>query len=81
MYSHVMIGVNDMDASRKFYDATLGALGYEAGVMDAKGRCFYRSPKGVFALTTPIDGRPSNCNGGRSDTGSGKNRSRCKYIR
>jgi len=65
MYSHVMIGVNDMDASRKFYDATLGALGYEAGVMDAKGRCFYRSPKGVFALTTPIDGRPANAaNGG-----------------
>ena len=60
-----MIGVNDMDASRKFYDATLGALGYEAGVMDAKGRCFYRSPKGVFALTTPIDGRPANAaNGG-----------------
>ena len=65
MYSHIMIGVNDMHASRKFYDATLGALGHEPGVMDAKGRCFYRNPEGVFALTTPIDGKPATAaNGG-----------------
>ena len=65
MFSHVMLGVNDMDASRKFYDATLGALGFDAGVMDPKGRCFYRTPKGVFALTVPIDGEPATpANGG-----------------
>lgn len=65
MFSHVMVGVNDMDASRKFYDATLGALGYEPGVMDPKGRCFYRTPKGIFALTPPIDGEPATgANGG-----------------
>ena len=65
MFSHVMLGVNDMDASKKFYDATLGALGYEPGVLDAKGRCFYRTPKGVFALSVPIDGEPATgANGG-----------------
>lgn len=65
MYSHVMLGVNDMDESRKFYDATLGALGYEPGVMDDKGRCFYRTPKGIFALSKPIDGEPAcGANGG-----------------
>lgn len=64
MFSHVMIGVNDMDASRKFYDATLAALGYEPGVMDKKGRCFYRTPKGTFALTTPLDGKPATVSNG-----------------
>ena len=60
-----MLGVNDMDASRKFYDATLGALGYEPGVMDPKGRCFYRTPKGIFALSAPIDGESATAaNGG-----------------
>ena len=65
MYSHVMLGVNDMDESRKFYDATFAVLGFEPGEMDAKGRCFYRTPKGVFALSVPIDGKPATpANGG-----------------
>ena len=65
MFSHVMLGVNDMDASRKFYDATLGALGYKAGVMDAKGRCIYRSKSGVFLLSSPINGEDATgANGG-----------------
>lgn len=65
MFSHVMLGVNNMDASRKFYDATLASLGYDPGVMDDKGRCFYRTPKGVFALTAPINGEPATpANGG-----------------
>ncbi|MGD8417797.1 MAG: VOC family protein [Pseudomonadales bacterium] len=59
MFSHIMIGANDMEASRKFYDAVLGALGHKPGVMDPKGRCFYRTPTGVFALTTPINGEPA----------------------
>jgi len=64
MYSHVMLGVNDMDASRKFYDATFAELGFEAGVMDKKGRCFYRTPKGVFALSKPINGEPATAANG-----------------
>ena len=65
MFSHVMVGTNDMEAARRFYDATLGVLGYPAGVMDPKGRCFYRTKTGVFALTTPIDGEPATpANGG-----------------
>ncbi len=65
MYSHVMLGANDIDASKKFYDATFGALGYEPGVADPKGRVFYRTPKGMFAITTPINGEPAcGANGG-----------------
>ena len=43
MFSHVMVGTNDMEAAKRFYDAVLGALGYSEGVMDPNGRCFYRS--------------------------------------
>ena len=65
MFSHVMIGTNNMEASKRFYDAVLGALGYSEGVMDPLGRCFYRTPTGVFAITTPINGEPATAaNGG-----------------
>ena len=68
MYSHIMLGANDMDASKAFYDATLGALGYEEGVMDEKGRCFYFTKSGVFSLSVPIDGEPA-CHGNGSTIG------------
>lgn len=65
MFSHVMVGSNDLSASRKFYDAVLGAIGVPAGVTDEKGRLFYLSPTGVLGITTPIDGKPASAaNGG-----------------
>lgn len=60
MYSHIMLGTNDMEESRRFYDAILGALGYGPGVMDDKGRCFWFTETGIFAITTPIDGAPAD---------------------
>lgn len=56
MFSHIMVGTNDMEKARAFYDATFGALGYAPGFMDSKGRCFYATDTGMFALTVPIDG-------------------------
>ena len=32
-------------------------MGYEPGVMDEKGRCFWFTKSGVFAITPPIDGQ------------------------
>ena len=32
MFSHVMLGVNNLEASRQFYDALLGTLGVGPGV-------------------------------------------------
>jgi catechol 2,3-dioxygenase-like lactoylglutathione lyase family enzyme len=64
MFSHVMVGANDVQASKKFYDAVLATLGHPAGVMDPKGRCFYMTPAGVFALTSPIDGKPATAGNG-----------------
>jgi catechol 2,3-dioxygenase-like lactoylglutathione lyase family enzyme len=56
MFSHVMLGANDVAASRRFYDAALGALGVAPGREDDKGRVFYRGAGGVFGLGKPIDG-------------------------
>lgn len=60
MFSHVMLGANDIEQSKAFYDATMGVLGYKAGMIDPKGRCFYFGPKDVFAITKPIDGQPAS---------------------
>ena len=43
----MILGVNNLDVSKKFYDAVLGALGVPAGVAN-KNRYFYRSPTGTF---------------------------------
>jgi catechol 2,3-dioxygenase-like lactoylglutathione lyase family enzyme len=65
MFSHVMLGADDVAASKKFYDATLGALGVPEGRIDEKGRVFYMTKTGIFALSKPIDGSPATCaNGG-----------------
>ena len=58
MFSHVMLGVNDLEISKTFYDAALGALGIAPGVAN-KNRYFYRSKTGTFAITTPINGEPA----------------------
>ena len=65
MFSHVMVGADDVEAARKFYDATLGALGYKPGRVDEKGRVTYASPTGLFMISRPIDGAPArHANGG-----------------
>lgn len=68
MFSHIMLGANDVEKSKAFYDATLGALGYEPGVLDEKGRCFYRTRTGIFGITRPINGEPA-CHGNGSTIG------------
>lgn len=65
MFSHVMIGGDDLSVSKKFYDAVLGTIGVPEGTIDPKGRLFYRTPTGVFAISVPIDGQPATgANGG-----------------
>lgn len=68
MFSHVMLGANDVDESKNFYDAVLGALGHAAGFFDDKGRCFYMTETGVFAISKPIDGNAA-CHGNGSTLG------------
>ncbi len=60
MFSHVMVGSNDIAAARRFYDAALGALGIPEGAPDDKGRVWYRTPRGVFAITPPVNGEAAS---------------------
>lgn len=64
MFSHIMVGTNDLDRARKFYDAVLGTLGVPAGMVD-RHRAFWRTRTGTFSTSAPIDGKPATfANGG-----------------
>jgi catechol 2,3-dioxygenase-like lactoylglutathione lyase family enzyme len=65
MFSHIMVGSNDIARSKKFYDAVLGAMGVSPAVTDPKGRLFYMTPTGIFSVSQPIDGKSAtSANGG-----------------
>ena len=68
MFSHIMLGANDITKSQKFYDALLKELGHPPATMDKKGRPWWRTPFGVLALSVPINGE-SACNGNGSTIG------------
>lgn len=63
MFSHVMIGTNDLDRAKTFYDALLGTLGVPAGTVD-RHRIFYRTSSGVLGVSLPIDGQPATFGNG-----------------
>lgn len=64
MFSHVMIGTNDLDKAKSFYDALLGTLGVKPGFVD-RHRIFWRTKTGTFSASKPIDGKAATfANGG-----------------
>jgi len=64
MFSHVVVGSNDIPAAKRFYDATMTALG--VGPARTLGDwLLYLTPSGNFMVTKPIDGQPATfANGG-----------------
>ena len=64
MFSHIMVGADDVDGAKAFYDATLGALGVRPGRIDEKGRVFYMTDAGIFMISKPINGKPASCANG-----------------
>ena len=59
-----MIGTNNLERAKAFYDAVLGTLGVRPGMVD-RHRVFYRTPTGTFGVSLPIDGEPAtHANGG-----------------
>jgi catechol 2,3-dioxygenase-like lactoylglutathione lyase family enzyme len=65
VFSHIFVGSNDLTRSKKFYDATFGALGANPGFLDPKGRLIYTHNGGMFMVTKPINGEPATpANGG-----------------
>ena len=68
MFSHVVVGTNDLKKAKRFYDAVLGALGYGEGMSDdndRRKRFVYRTQTALFIVTQPLDGQPATlANGG-----------------
>jgi catechol 2,3-dioxygenase-like lactoylglutathione lyase family enzyme len=64
MFSHVMIGTNNLEQAKEFYDKLLGTLGIPPAVVD-RHRIFYRTKTGTFSVSLPINGKPATfANGG-----------------
>ncbi|MEK8032877.1 VOC family protein [Ideonella sp. DXS29W] len=63
MFSHVMVGTNDIERSRRFYNALLGVLGVPEPVQNenktGQVRLFYRHDGGTFCVSQPINGEPA----------------------
>jgi catechol 2,3-dioxygenase-like lactoylglutathione lyase family enzyme len=68
MFNHVMIGSNDIERSKRFYDAVLATLGAGEPVRNvAKSghvRLFYRHNGNTFGITEPINGDTATCANG-----------------
>ena len=63
MFSHIMIGTNDLERARAFYDSLLATLGVPKASLDGH-RIFYMTRTGVFSVTQPINGEPATCANG-----------------
>ncbi|MBC3861048.1 VOC family protein [Undibacterium jejuense] len=69
MFSHVMLGSNNIESSKLFYDAVLGVLGAGEGFRNISPsgytRLFYRHDGNSFGITEPINGEVATfANGG-----------------
>ncbi|MET4895538.1 VOC family protein [Sphingomonadaceae bacterium jetA1] len=70
MYTHIMVGSNDIARSKVFYDALFAALGGKPG-MQKDDRVLYLHNQAVFIVTRPIDGQPAtHANGGTIGLGA-----------
>lgn len=63
MFSHIVLGANDIPAAKRFYDATLGALGYAPG-HDLGERLVYSGEAGTLMITKPFDTQPATFGNG-----------------
>ncbi|UZK70559.1 VOC family protein [Sphingomonas sp. S1-29] len=64
MLFHTMVGSNDIERSKRFYDVVLGILGHGEATLNIAGsghtRLFFRSEGGTnFVVTQPINDEPA----------------------
>ena len=69
MFSHVMVGSNNIARAKRFYDALLAVLGagpaFEHTAKSGTKRLFYRHQGASFCVSEPLDGQPATvANGG-----------------
>ncbi|GHA53436.1 VOC family protein [Photobacterium aphoticum] len=63
MFSHIMIGTNDIERAKRFYDSVLAVLGIHESTHNVNDtgqkRLFYAHNGSVFCITEPINGEPA----------------------
>lgn len=69
MFSHVMVGSNDIERSKRFYDAVLALVGAGDAIRNTASsghtRLFYRHAESSFCVSEPINGeKATHANGG-----------------
>ncbi len=68
MLNHVMVGSNDIERSKRFYDAVLGTLGAGEPMRNQADsghtRLFYRHDGSTFCVSEPIDNQPATFGNG-----------------
>ena len=69
MFSHVMVGANNIEESKVFYDNLLGILGAQPGTLNpdpltGMKRYFYFLDNTMFCISEPIDGNPATSGNG-----------------
>ena len=69
MFNHIMVGSNDIERSKTFYDAVLGTLGFEGEpfrdvASSGHTRLFYRHGGGTFCVSEPINDEPATFGNG-----------------
>lgn len=64
MFTHMFLGSNDLDRSRSFYSATLGALGLQNVMPADQPRCVFPSAQGSLIVGAPADGNPATVSNG-----------------
>lgn len=68
MFSHIMVGTNDFDRAKAFYDSVLGTLGVQPGMVNVAAtghkRAFWMHPGGMFSISEPINNEPATASNG-----------------
>ena len=64
MFTHAFLGSNDIEKSRKFYDATMKELGYQNVVPPEAGMLVYSGPTGTLVVGKPYNGEAANPSNG-----------------
>jgi len=65
MFTHSYLGTNDVETSRKFYDATMGVLGYQPVEMP-HGAVYPDENGTALVVATPADGEPHTVSNGHT---------------
>ena len=63
MFSHVMVGSNDVERSKTFYDALFEAIGARPGAQDEKG-VNYRHNGALLMIRPPLNGEAATTGNG-----------------